>query len=161
MALKKMAVCKWITLARCGEEEQKDALRSGGPRDDVIDNSLRSAIDDDPHLSCNALANILSIAAARVWPLITESIWPTYIVARWITHNLNSEDRQSRVALSQERIPVLVDCCKRNWKAIVTRDENLCYSSYCHSGKRVIDPDDYDSVPSKGLEHRKVILTAT
>jgi hypothetical protein len=73
MGLKKMAVCKWTPLARRGEEEQKDALRSGGPRDHVIDNSLRSAIDDDPHLSCNALANILSIAAARVWPLITES----------------------------------------------------------------------------------------
>jgi hypothetical protein len=79
---KKTGVYKWTALVRCGKEDPKDALRSGGPRHDPINEALRWSIEDDAHLSCEALANILNVAVAIVWRHITQSMVLPYGMTR-------------------------------------------------------------------------------
>jgi hypothetical protein len=59
---------------------------------------------------------------------------------------MDSEDRQSQVALPQEVIPVLERCRKRNWKTMATGDGSSFYSSYYY--------------PEKGLMIRSTIILA-
>jgi hypothetical protein len=51
---KKRAVDRWIVLLPCGEEDLKDTRKFDRPRDDVIDDALRRAINAGLLLSGNA-----------------------------------------------------------------------------------------------------------
>jgi hypothetical protein len=93
-ALKETAVNKWI--APCREQDPKDASKSGRRRNDVIYDTIRRPIDNDPHLSCNGLANILNTSTTTVSRHMTQSMGLTHLATRWIPSNLNSDDRQSR-----------------------------------------------------------------
>jgi hypothetical protein len=89
-----------------------------------------------------------------------QSVRMTSDMAGWIPHDLNSDDRQLRAALSYEMIPVPEDRCKRSCKTIVTARAILSYFLYHHPGKWTIGLDDQDPVLSRGPEQRKVMLTA-
>jgi hypothetical protein len=79
-AFQKMVVYKWIILARCGKSTQKMPQDASEPRNNVNDDAIRRAIDDDPYLSCNALVYILNIGTDTVWRHNTQSMRLTYVV---------------------------------------------------------------------------------
>lgn len=122
----KTMVVKWVDRFREGWETVEDMPRTGRPTTSSTTENIervREAIDEDRRITVRELEEDLGIPRSSIHRIIHEDLQMTRVVARWVPHLLNEEQKQERVRVCRQLLndygsdPLFLD-------KIVTGDES-------------------------------------
>ena len=95
-------VAIWIQHFRDGRESVEDEARAERPRTSVTDSSVERAealIVEDPTITPRFLALELGVSYGCAQALVHEQLGRCKGCARWVPHQLTTEQREQRVAI--------------------------------------------------------------
>ena len=102
-------VAKWSAEFKRGRDSLEDDPRPGCPAD-VIRQEMTDRVErlvlNNRRIKVAELASECGISNGSVYTLIHEHLSMSKVSARWVSRNLNMQDRQQRVELSQELLEV-------------------------------------------------------
>ena len=102
-------VAKWSAEFKCGRDSLEDDPRPGHPADvisqEMIDRVERLMLNNR-RIKVAELASECDISNGSVYTIIHEHLSMSKVSAMWVPRNLNMQDRQQRVELSQEHLEV-------------------------------------------------------
>ena len=95
-------------------------------------NLIQSSLEDYPFSSINQLAQNIGIPKTSVYRIVTGDLGYVLKHLKWISYDLNSSQKLTRVNLSKSLLTILQQERRNNYYSIITGDESWFYLSTNH-----------------------------
>ncbi|CAF4682689.1 unnamed protein product, partial [Rotaria sp. Silwood2] len=112
-------VRRWAQRFREGREDISDDPRSGRPISVLTDENIervRQVIEEDPHSTYDDIIAETSLSHGTIHRIIHDCLKMRKVVSRWVAHQLNDEQKQTRLRI-----------CRQNLEKFRTGTWRLCY----------------------------------
>jgi len=103
MALR--TVQKWVQRFQSGDGSIEDATSSGRPPSACVEesvNKVRDLMANDRRWTCTEIAENLDLSKSSVHRILTDHLGMRKLSARWVPHNLTSDQKANRVRISRQ-----------------------------------------------------------
>ena len=129
-ALKYATVCKWVRCFNDGRESIENDPRLGRPVSVLTEKkvaTVKTLIEGDACYTVQEIEELSGIHLSSVLKILRERLGLRKICARWVSHLLTDEQKQSWVRLASQIIEKYDKCDPRRLEEIVTGDETWIY----------------------------------